>query len=255
MGSVSAPRRRRHSNFDFAAKRRQEIVWHARHVGAMDTEDRERWLVAYALHNPAAKDQVWGVMLAAEKMGGEITRAEAIAIVDEANAIPRAWGADRLAKHLALTYQQRTLLGITTIGACDFSKRQRKQQRKHKARMRKERMRRAGGVLARAEYEANSVAAKARAEGVSRMTIYRRRKRAAEQAKNHPEVTGVSAAIFLSCEDGPVTPAGVEGTSERRCRAEERKEDFRLATATTMAADAPVTSGRFLACSAARLRR
>jgi hypothetical protein len=235
---VRAPRRRRNRNFDFAAKRRREIVLHARHVGAMDTEDRERWLVAYALHNPAAKDQVWGMMLAAEKMGGEITRAEAIAIVDEANAIPRAWGADRLAKHLALTYQQRTLLGITTIGACDFSKRQRKKQRKHKARMRKERMRRAGGVLSRVEYEANSTAAKARAEGVSRMTIYRRRKRAAEQSKNRPDVTGVSAAIFLSCEDGPVTPAGVEGTSERGFASKKGRGLPSSQTATTTVADA-----------------
>jgi len=38
-------------------------------------------------------------------------------------------------------------------------------------------------------------------------------------------------------EDGPVTPAGVKGLSERRCRAEEKKEDFRLATATTLVAD------------------
>jgi hypothetical protein len=43
--------------------------------------------------------------------------------------------------------------------------------------------------------------------------------------------------FFLSSEDGPVTPAGVKGPSERRCRAEEKKEDFRLATATTLVAD------------------
>src|SRR5262249_54702291 len=116
-------------------------------------------------------------------------------------------------------------------------KRQRKQQRKHKARMRKERMRRAGGVLARAENEANSVAAKARAEGVSRMTIYRR-KRAAEQSKNRPDVTGVSAAIFLSCEDGPVTPAGVEGTSERGFASKKARGLPSSQTASTMAADA-----------------
>ena len=58
------------------------------------------------------------------------------------------------------------------------------------------------------------------------MTIYRR-KRAAEQAKNRPDVTGVSAAIFLSGEDGPVTPAGVEGLAERGF-ASKKAEDFRL---------------------------
>src|SRR5262249_60185505 len=102
----------------------------------------------------------------------------------------------------------------TTIGPKNASKGGRKKWRKRKDRLYRERKRRACGVLARTEYEANSTASKARAEGVSRMTIYRR-KQAAEQSKNRPDVTGVSAAIFLSSEDGPVTPADVEGTSER----------------------------------------
>jgi hypothetical protein len=133
-GNVCAPRRRRNKDIDISPIRRAEIIRHAIHVGAMGTEDRDRWLVAHALHNPGAKDPVWGVIRAAQKMGGDITRAEAIAVVDEANAIPHAWGADYLAKHLGLTYRDRTMLGITTIGARDFSKAQRKKQRKHKAR-------------------------------------------------------------------------------------------------------------------------
>ena len=169
MKHLPAQCRRRNRSFDVNSKRRAEIVRHAVHVGVMDTEDRDRWLVAYALHNPSAKDQVWGVMLAAEKMGGEITKAEAIAIVDEANAIPRAWKADRLAKHLGLTYQQRTLLGITTIGACDFSKRQRKAQRKHRARMRKKQERRSRGM--RPQSESLSATQPWRKEGMSRRTL------------------------------------------------------------------------------------
>jgi hypothetical protein len=72
------------------------------HVGAMDTEDRSRWLVAFALHNPGARDQVLSVMQVARRMGGEITEAEAIAIAGEAAEIPYAWKADRLAKYLGL---------------------------------------------------------------------------------------------------------------------------------------------------------
>jgi hypothetical protein len=79
---------RRRKNFDFHAKRRKEIVLHAQHVGAMDTEDRGRWLVAWALHNPGARDQVWSLMQTARRMGGEITEAEAIEIADEAAEIP-----------------------------------------------------------------------------------------------------------------------------------------------------------------------
>jgi hypothetical protein len=235
---VSLRLRRRNGNFDFTAKRRREIVLHARHVGAAETEDFSRWLIAWVWHNRRAKDQIWSVMECAKNMGGKITEAEASAITEEASITRKHLTADNLARFLGVTIVQRTALGLTTIGACNFSKRARKQQRKHRDRMAKERKRRASGVLSRAEYEANSMAAKARAEGVSRMTIYRRRKRAAEQAKNRPDVTGVSAAIFLSCEDRPVTPAGVEGTSERGFASKKARGLPSSQTATTMAADA-----------------
>jgi hypothetical protein len=211
---VRAPRRRRNSNFDFAAKRRREIELHARYVGAAQTDDFDRWLIAWVWHNCKAKDQVWSVMECAKNMGRKITEAEASAITEDASITRKHLSADNLARFLGVTYAQRQALRLTTIGSVNVKKRARKELRKHRDRIAKERKRRASGVLSRAEYEANSMAAKARAEGVSRMTIYRR-KRAAEQAKNRPDVTGVSAAIFLSSEDGPVTPAGVEGTSER----------------------------------------
>jgi hypothetical protein len=210
MKHLPAQRRRRNRKIDINPIRRAEIVRDARDVGAMDTEDRGRWLVAWALHNPGAKDQVWGVMRAAEKMGGEITRAEAIAIMDEANAIPRAWSADRLARYLGVTYERRQALHHTTIGSVNVGKRARKELRKRRWRRNAERRRRASGVRARADYEANSTAAKARAEGVTRMTIYRR-KRAAEQAKNKADVTGPSTACFNTPVDGPVTPEGKQG--------------------------------------------
>ena len=212
MKSMPLRRRRRNRKRDLNAIRRAEIVRHAVHVGAMDTEDRERWLVAYALHNQGAKDQVWGVIRAAQKMGGEITKAEAIAIVDEADAIPHAWGADRLAKHLGLTYDQRRTLRIITIGSVDVKKRDRREIRRVRDKVKKEQKRRANGARPRAEYEANSITAQARAEGVSRTTIYRRKR--SEQAKNMPDVTGVSAACLLSAEDGPVSPARGAGPSE-----------------------------------------
>jgi hypothetical protein len=174
-------------------------------------------------------------MECAKNMGGAITEAEASAITEEASIIRKCWSADNLARFLGVTYAQRQTLRLTTIGSVNVKKGTRKELRKRRDRLAKERKCRASGVRARAEYEANSIAAKARAEGVSRMTIYRRR--AAEQAKNHPNVTGASAAIFFSGDDGPVTPAGVEGTSERRCRAEDKKEAVRLATATTTRVD------------------
>src|SRR5262245_52827511 len=83
MKAVSR-RRRKRKGFDFHAKRRSEIVKHARHVGAVDTEDFDRWLIQWAVHNPGSKDEIWAVMNAARRMGGKITEAQAEAICDEA---------------------------------------------------------------------------------------------------------------------------------------------------------------------------
>src|SRR5262245_22466503 len=206
MGTVFAPRRRRKHNFDFPAKRRREIVLHARHIGAAETEDFSRWLIAWHWYNAKATDPIWSLMEAAKRMGGKITEAEASAITEEASIIRKCWSADNLARFLGVVYADRQALGLTTIGSVDVKKRARKVLRQRKDRLYREAKRRANGVLTRTEWEANSVAVRAREEGVSRMTIYRRRKRA-EQAKSRPDVTGVSAAIFLSTVDTPVTRA------------------------------------------------
>jgi hypothetical protein len=220
--------------------RRREIERYAKHVGAAQTDDFPRFLIAWSWHNPKSTDPVWALMNGANRMGGNITEAEASAILEEASITRKHLTADKLALFLGVTYAQRQALRLTTIGSVNVKRRARKEQRKRHDRLAKERKRRATGVRPRAEYEANSMAAKARAEGVSRMTIYRRI-RAAEQARNGLNVTGVSAAIFLSSEDGPVTPDRGGRTSERCCRTEERKRDFRLATATTLAADVYAT--------------
>src|SRR5215831_13740216 len=236
----TTPRRRRHHNFSFTAKRRREIVLHARHVGAAQTDDFDRWLIAWVWHNCKAKDQIGSVMEAAKRMGGKITEAEASAVTEQASITRKHLTADNLARFLGVTYEQRQALGLTTIGSVNVKKGARRELRKLRARKALAAKRRASGVRKRAEYEANSTAAKARAEGVSRMTIYRR-KRAAEQSKNRPDVTGVSTAIFLSSEDGPVTPAGVEGTSERGFASKKGRGLSSSQTATITAFDVHAT--------------
>src|SRR5215475_12294457 len=121
MKRVSRRQSRRNSNFDINPIRRAEIIRHAVDVGAMDSDDRERWLIAYAVHNPQERDQVWGVIRAARKMGGEATKAEAIAIVDEANEREHPFSADGLAEYLGLKYDRRQRLEITTIGSVNVS--------------------------------------------------------------------------------------------------------------------------------------
>jgi hypothetical protein len=162
-------------------------------------------------------------------MGGKITEAQASEITEEASLIRKRWSADNLARFLGVTYAQRQALRLTTIGSVNVGKRARKEMRKRRDRLAKEAKRRAAGM--RPQSASLSATKPWRELGMSRATWYRRNK-----ARRRGE-TVLSAAIFLSCEDRPVSPEGGAGLSERRYRAEEKKEDFRLATATTTVAD------------------
>ena len=230
MERVPAPRRRRNSNFDFATKRRREIVLHARHVGAAETEDFSRWLIAWVWHNPGAKDQVWSVMEAARRMGGKVTEAEASAITEEASITRKHLSADNLARFLGVTYAQRQDLGLTTIGSVNVKKRARKELRKRRDRIAKEQKRRALGM--RPQSESLSATKPWEKLGMSRAAWYRR---------NKPGTRGettLSTAIFLISEDRPVSPDGGAELSERGFASKEARGLPSSQTATTMVADA-----------------
>jgi hypothetical protein len=197
--------KRRRNNFDFTAKRRREIVLHARHVGAMDTEDRSRWLIAWVWHNPKAKDQIWSVMNAAWNMGREIPEAEASEIIEEASITRRHLSADNLARFLGVTYEQRQALRLTTIGSVNVGKRARKELRKRNDRLAKERKRRVLGM--RPQSESLSATKPWEAMNMSRRTWERRRNRARDAT--------LSAAIFLSSKDRTATRASDNEISPR----------------------------------------
>jgi hypothetical protein len=173
--------------FNMTVCRRREIERDAKAVGAADTEDFWRWPVAWLWHyHKPAKDQQWAVIQAARRMGGKLTEAEAADMVALAGSRRRHMTADRLGRFLGLTYARRQRLKIRTIGASDVNKRERKALRKHRNRLYLERRRRDRGERPRTKYEAQSIAAQARKEGVSRMTIYRRRKAAAQNKNAGP---------------------------------------------------------------------
>ena len=230
MERVPAPRRRRNSNFDFATKRRREIVLHARHVGAAETEDFSRWLIAWVWHNPGAKDQVWSVMEAARRMGGKVTEAEASAITEEASITRKHLSADNLARFLGVTYAQRQDLGLTTIGSVNVKKRARKELRKRRDRMAKEQKRRALGM--RPQSESLSATKPWEKLGMSRAAWYRRNKPGSRGE------TTLSTAIFLSTADRPASAGMEAGTSQRGFASKEARGLPSSQTATTMAADA-----------------
>jgi hypothetical protein len=177
---VSKPRRKRRGASNLPAIRRGEIERHARDIGVADTEDFWRWLVAWCWHNEQnGRDPAGALILAAERMGGILTQAEAITILEQADDMRQQRGADNLAKFLGVTYPQRLKLGITTIGSIDVSKRARELLRKRKKRLHAERKRRAKGSKPRAAYlEENSIMRTKpwEAEGISRRTWYRRKR-------------------------------------------------------------------------------
>src|SRR5262245_3359962 len=118
--------------FNFEATRRREIERHAVHVGVADTEDFDRHLIAWLWHSPRAADPTWSLAEAAKRMGGQLSKAEAVEIAERASAYPKRIKADALGMWLGVTYRQREVLKLRTIGCCDVKKRARQEQRKRK---------------------------------------------------------------------------------------------------------------------------
>lgn len=107
---------------------------------------------------------------------------EVHALTDKVVAKPIKWRADTLGKRLNLTDADRSRLKITTIGAVDADKAERKARRKLRARQRDEKRRREAGAKTRHEYEANSLTRTKpwEAMGLSRAKWYRIGKPTAE---------------------------------------------------------------------------
>jgi hypothetical protein len=220
---------RQRKNFDFPAKRRREIVLHGRYVGAAQTEDFSRWLIAWVWHNPKAKDQIWSVMECAKKMGGKISEAEASEITEEASITRKHLSADNLARFLGVTYAQRQALRLTTIGSVDIGKRARRVLRQRKDRLAKERKRRAAGM--RPQSQSLSQTQLWREMGLSRAAWYRWNK-----SRRRSETT-LSAAIFLSSDDKTVSLETKKRNSSGAVAPKKERGLPSSQTATTMAAD------------------
>jgi hypothetical protein len=171
------PKRRRRNVRNLPAIRRGEIERHARYVGAADTEDFWRWLVAWCWHNGQnGRDPTGALKLAAKRMGGDLTEADAETILERAHAMRQHRTADRLARFLGVTDRQRTAAGIATIGSIDVDRKRRNRRRSERNRMAKEARRRARGAIPRAEYRATSRTATKpwEREDMSRRTWYRK---------------------------------------------------------------------------------
>lgn len=106
-----------------------------------------------------------------------LTVAEQDKIISAGLLSARPWTADQLAWRYRVTKEERTMLGLTTIGAIDQGKAARTKARKERDRQRKAAARRAAGIKPRPQFESQSVEHTKPwlAQGISRRTWYRRR--------------------------------------------------------------------------------
>jgi hypothetical protein len=101
---------------------------------------------------------------------------------------PRVWSADEMAHELGLKMEERTMLGITTIGAIDMNKAARTKLRKQRAAARKQKLRANSGAKPRQIYESESIS-RAKPwldQGISRATWYRRNRETGLVAETSP---------------------------------------------------------------------
>jgi hypothetical protein len=201
-----APLSKLRHGFDLNQRRRIEIERHATHVGAAETEDLCRWLIAWVWHNPNAKDQVGALIECAGRVGRQdVSPAAAREIIDEAQSIPMCRKADPLAAWLDLTYADRQTLHIRTIGSVNVKKRARTELRKHSKRVTQESRRRARGARPRDQYEDNSLSATRPWDrlNMSRRTWYRRQQ---HLPKHNAATVGTGACpiTFLIPKHRPV---------------------------------------------------
>lgn len=141
---------------------------------------------------------------------------------------------DAVAALLHVTLQERTALGLKTIGACDVSAKDRKALAKEAKRLRdrtrQEQKRRAAGMIARTSQQAPTITELKpwEAAGVSRATWYRRRETdlsrvdiktngdtavSFSQASGNAEHIGQSRAAGLVEGLGDHPPAGLQGAA------------------------------------------
>jgi hypothetical protein len=93
-----------HKRFDRRVLRRRELERHARYVGAAETDDLSRWLIAWVWHLDKPKDPIGAVMECARRIGRKgMGPSEAAEIIEEASITRRHWSADNLARFLGVT--------------------------------------------------------------------------------------------------------------------------------------------------------
>jgi hypothetical protein len=191
---MSTKRRRIYNRTAHRLREIERIVAH-RHGVVQDTDDADLILDQVAcclLHmmwkqsgrRPELFILADRLKLWCERWGPEISMVLCRKIAREVLQRPRIDSADVCAARLRLSHEERTRMGITTIGAYDVDKREREKRHKFRKRTRDReraaRKRAARGVMPREKYLAVSLSKTQpwKAKGISRRTWERRRRAA-----------------------------------------------------------------------------
>ena len=164
-----------------------------RHGTVLDTDDADIYLVPVAhtlrhiyekWHGPATTEDILDrLKFWPERKTSQLPNGLLEACTREAMRRRNLDKADALAIRLRLTYAERMRLNITTIGACDLDKagrtRRRKERKRRRDRARAAAKRAARGVVQRTQYLAECLSRVRpwEAEGISRRTWERRRRK------------------------------------------------------------------------------
>jgi hypothetical protein len=160
------PRRKKRRNLAWAKKvmgtNKQAVIARlfnieklARHLGVAETDDFDRFLIAWVWCNP--EGDICHLMDAAKRMGGSLNREQAEAAIDEAKASKPQRTAAQIGRFLGVTDEIRQRLRLWTIRPMGVTKEELMARRKRKGQEREQQRRRARGARSRAEYEANSL--------------------------------------------------------------------------------------------------
>jgi hypothetical protein len=195
LTSRASPRRRSHP-YDRTAHRRSEIekIIKFRHEGCVpDTDDADIYLYQIACclvrlaskrGKPSYEDLVDRLEMWCEVWAPEVSTMLRRQACKKAFSRKRIDKADECARSLRLSYSERSLLSITTIGAFDADKQQRQKLSRARKQLRDREKsaekRAAAGAIPRAQYLAESLSAKKpwKMERISRRTWERNRQRA-----------------------------------------------------------------------------
>jgi hypothetical protein len=160
-----------------------------RYGPVMPDDDAARDDVMIMLHHIAYKqaaDRQWLMNDWLDQRAPWLIADERAAFIRKVFLHPIRYSADTLAEKLGLTWARRHRLGITTFWAIDMPREVHNEMGKAEKRERQRKVRRAAGCQPREVYEADSVKNRAKAEGISLRTWYRRQKAKTHYAAHGP---------------------------------------------------------------------